>query len=115
MRKLQTKDVFNALRIIKKAELKEELKPFIKQVAESKDKLALEDVGIDGILTVFEILVEKKAEQGVYDFLAGPFEMESKEVEAMELNNLVEKLKELAGENNLKVFFTSLSGMIGKK
>lgn len=113
MRKLKTTDVFEAMRVIRKANVKEEMTPFIKEAAEGGK--AVEDVGIMGILTLFEILSEKKAEQGIYDFLAGPFEMDPKEVANMDLTELGNKLKELREENDLKTFFTSLFGLITLK
>lgn len=113
MRKLRTIDVFSAMRILQKANLKEELKPFIKKVAEGKS--TLEDVGIEGILTVIEILSEKKAESAIYEFLANPFEMTPKEVENLELSELSSNLCEMAKENDIKAFFTSLSSLITLK
>ena len=113
MRKLQTSDVFNAMRLIKKANLKEEIKPILKQAASGE--MNIEDIGIEGMLSFIEILAEKKAEQGIYDILAGPFEMEAKEVEKMELDALAEKLELLGKENDLKRFFTLLAGLLGKK
>lgn len=113
MRKLQTRDVFNALRLIKKAELKEEIKPVVRLAADGN--LDIADIGIEGVLTIIEIFTEKKAESAIYDFLAGPLEKDASEVEQMELMELVESLKQLSEENDLKVFFTILSGMITKK
>lgn len=113
MRKLQTSDIFNTLRLIKKVDLKEELKPVIKMAADKE--LKIEDVGITGILSVIEILTEKKAEQGMYEILAGPFEMTAKEVEKLELDELVINIETLAKENNLKRFFSLLAGLISKK
>ena len=113
MRKLQTRDVFNALRLIKKAELKEEIKPVVKLAADGD--LKIEDIGIEGILTCIEIFTEKKAESAIYDFLAGPLEKDAGDVEKMELMELVEGLKQISEENDLKAFFTILSGMITKK
>ena len=113
MRKIQTSDVFNAMRLIKKANLKEEIKPILKMA--SSGELNIEDVGIEGILSFVEILTEKKSEQAIYEVLAGPFEMEAKEVEKMELNDLVDNLDLLSKENDLKRFFTLLVGLTGKK
>lgn len=113
MRKLQSSDVFNALRVIKKAGIKSEIKPVIATVA--KGGMSIEDVGIEGVLTVIEIFAEKKSEQAIYDVLAGPFEMEPKDVEKLELDDLIDKLQQLASENDLKRYFTVLAGMIGKK
>ena len=113
MRKLQTSDIFNALRLIKKANLKEEIKPILK-MAESGE-LKVEEVGINGVLSFIEILSEKKAEQGIYELLAGPFEMKPKEVEQMDLITLAEHLETLARENDLRRFFTLLAGLNSKK
>lgn len=112
MRKLQTTDVFSTMRLIKKANLKNEIKPYLK-LAGSGD-LAVEDVGIEGILGLIEILSESKSEMAIYEILAGPFEMAAEEVATLDLDTLVENLQALAKENNLTVFFKSLSGMIGK-
>ena len=112
MRKLQTSDVFNAMRLIKKAELKEGIKPYL-QMASSGD-LSVEDVGIEGILGLIEIMSESKSERAIYEILSGPFEMTADDVATLELDKLIESLGALAKENNLKVFFKSLSGLIGK-
>lgn len=113
MRKLQTKDVFSALRLIKRANLKEELKPVIALAA--KGEMKVEDIGIEGMLTVIEIFSAAKSEHAIYEFLAEPFEMTPEEVEGMDLCTLAESLERLAKENNLKNFFTILQGLITKK
>ena len=112
MRKLQTKDVFATMRIIKKANMREEIKPFIKLASEGS--INIEDIGIEGILGLIETLSEKNAENAIYEVLSGPFECKSDEVASMELNTLKENLEALAKENDLKVFFTSLVGLIGQ-
>lgn len=113
MRKLQTKDIFQALRLIKKANLKEEIKPVLSLAASGE--MAVQDVGIEGVLSIIEIFTEKKAEAAIYEFLSGSFEVSPGEVEAMELAELAGNLKRLAQENDLKVFFTALQGLITKK
>ena len=77
--------------------------------------MKVEDVGIEGILSLIEILAEKKCEQAIYEVLAGPFEMAPKEVEQMDLIALAENLETLAKENDLKRFFTLLAGLLSKK
>ncbi len=113
MRKLQTSDIFNALRLIKKANLREEIKPILKLASEGS--MQVEDIGIEGIISLIEIMSEKKAEQAIYEVLAAPFEMTAKEVEQMDIISLAESLKILAQENDLKGFFTLLAGLISKK
>ncbi len=113
MRKLQTQDVFNALRAISKANLKEEIKPILKQA--SAEGVNVEDVGIEGILGLIEIFSQNKSEHAIYDVLAGPFEMEAKQIETMDILTLAENLETLSKENDLKRFFTLLAGLITKK
>lgn len=113
MRKLQTSDIFAALRLIKKANLKEEIGPFLNIVRD--EELNMEHIGVSGILRLIEIMAEKQAEQGFYEFLGGPFEMGSEEVESLEINDLVLKIEALKEENDLKSFFSSLRKLILKK
>lgn len=112
MRKLVTTDVFEALRLVKKSGLKEELAPLIKDIAQ-KGTSAI-DSGIMGILTVVEIFAENKCEQMIYGLLAGPFEMKPEEVAGLELDVLAEKLEQLGKENDIRRFFTVLSGLLSK-
>ena len=100
------------MRLIKKAGIKEGIKPYV-MMAASGD-LSIEDVGIEGVLGLIEMLSESKSEQAIYEVLAGPFEMTADEVAQMELEPFMETLQILSKENNLKVFFKSLSGLIGK-
>lgn len=113
MRKLQTQDVFNTLRLIKKANLREEIKPLLKMAGSGE--LNVEEVGIEGILSLIEIMTEKKSEQAIYEVLSGPFEKSPKEIEEMDLILLIEQIETLTKENDLKRFFTLLAGLLSKK
>lgn len=110
MRKLQTKDIFSALRLIQKVNLKKEIKPIFAMAARGDAKV--EDVGLEGILTFIETLSASKAESAIYEFLSEPFEMEPEAVRAMGICALAEHLEQLAKENDLKNFFTILQGLI---
>lgn len=111
MRKLKTTDVFATMRIIKKTGMKEDLIPLIKKATAEN----LEDIGIEGFLTIIEILSEKNSEKAIYEVLAGPFEMTAKEVENLELDELAKLLEQLGNENNVKNFFKALSSVITSK
>ena len=102
MRKLQTSDLFSALRMIRKVNLKEEIKPILKLAGSGK--LKVEDVGVEGIISFIEILAEKKSEQAIYEVLAGPFEMDPKDIEKMDIIAFSEYLQTLAQESDLKRF-----------
>ena len=111
MRKIATKDICAAARIIKKSGMKEELVPLVKLAAER----SVEDIGIEGILTVLEVVSEKKCEDAVYDVLSGPLEIPAKDIAVMPLDELTHLLEELAAQNNIRNFFKALSGMITSK
>lgn len=113
MRKLQTQDVFAAMRAISKANLKEEIRPLLKKASDGEANI--EDVGIEGILGMIEIFSQKKSEQAIYEVLAGPFEVPASEIETMDFITLAENLETLSKENDLKRFFTLLAGLITKK
>lgn len=113
MRKLNTSDVFSALRVIKAANIREEIKPVLKRAAAGE--LSIEDVGIDGILSVVEMLAEKRSERAIYEFLASPFEMTADDVSQLDIMELAERVQELGKENDLKRFFTYVSGILTKK
>lgn len=111
MRKIMTKDIFATMRVIKKSGMKQQLIPLVKKAAEAD----VAEVGIEGMLTVMEVLAEHNSERAVYEVLSGPFEMTSDEVEALELDELTTMLTELGEQNNLRNFFKALSGMITSK
>lgn len=113
MRKLITSDVFNMLRIIKKSNLKEELRPYFRLAAEGT--LNIQDIGIETILGLMEIMSEQRSEDAIYEFLAGPFAMNPEEVAKLDLDTLVNLLSQLAKENDLKVFMKAVSGLISKQ
>lgn len=113
MRKLQTSDLFQALRLIKKVNLKDEIKPMLTMAASGEKDVT--DIGIEGILSMIEIFTEKNSETAIYEFLAGPFEMTGKEIGQMDPCSLIEQLEKLAQENDLHHFFMVLQGMITRK
>ena len=113
MRKLIFSDIFVAGRIIKKLELKEKLKEIYSKVQEEKKNISndeerenlTENTGIDIIYAIFTECVESKMENALYEFLAGPFEMKPEEVKNLEIEEVINKFKQLAKENNLIDFF----------
>ena len=112
MRKLNTADVFAAVRVVKISGARAELQSVLKRALDSGADL--EDVGMDGFLTVLEALGERKVEQAIYEVLAGPLEITPDAVGTMPLDEMVAALKQIAEENDLKHFFTFVSSMSGK-
>jgi len=113
MRKIKTTDVFSAMRLIQRSGLKEKFVPVIKSAAETEDDVV--GVGIIGVLSVIEVFAEAQCESMVYDWLSGPLEKSPEEIADMDLDVLTENLEELGRENDLKRFFTALSGLLTKK
>ena len=113
MRKLKTLDVFEALRLIQKSGLKDQLVPLIERFAKKPEEV--QRAGILGILTLIEVFADNKCEDLIYKWLAGPFECDPDEVRNMELDELAGKLQELAEGNDLRSFFTVLSQLAGPK
>ena len=113
MRKLKSTDVFEGLRLIKRSGLKESLVPIIAKLARDKDNP--EEVGIVGILTMIEVFSDAKCEHIIYEWLSGPFERSPEEIRDMDLDELTLNLQSLAEENDLRNFFTVLSGLLSRK
>lgn len=112
MRKINTADVFEAMRLIQKSGLKDKLVPVIKNLSGQEDLL---DVGITGVLSMVEVFAESKCEKMIYEWLSGPLEVEANSIAEMDLGQLADSLEALGRDNDLKRFFTVLSGLISKK
>ena len=104
MRKLKSTDIFKFSKLVKKSKLKESV---ISVNMEEKGEMQM---GMYLIFSVLEGLAEEGAEQEFYNFLAEPFELKSKEVEELDLSELMNYLEQLAKENNLTSFF-KLAGL----
>ncbi|MBR0523101.1 MAG: hypothetical protein IJJ75_07905 [Firmicutes bacterium] len=111
MRKIQTSDVFHAIRLIEKSGLKEELVPLIKDIAvKGTDAL---DSGILGILTALFSIA--RMEQPIYEWLAPIVGQRPEEISELALDELVQLLEELTDQNDLRAFFKAVSGLAAKK
>ena len=104
MRKLETRDMFELARTVKKIGIKEELKNIAKEINEKGKELDTYEAGFDLVLSVIEKFSEKNSEQAFYEFLSGPFEVDPKEVETMEIIDLIEGIFEMASIDKWKSF-----------
>lgn len=111
MRKLCGSDIFAALRVIRTANLREELKPVILAAAAGEGRV--EDVGYDGVMAVLEAAAEKRCEAAIWEFLAAPMEMEPAEVAALALPELVDSLADLCELTDVQRFFDSVRRLMG--
>ena len=105
MRKLNTSDLFAAMRMIKKCKLKDTIKETILTIDKKQD---VEATGFDLIFGIIEAMSEENCEKEFYNFLSKPFEMTPQEVEKLEIDNLINGIKEIADLENWKSFFTQV-------
>lgn len=107
MKKLVTSDLFKLTRILKEIGIKEELKKRV-----GTDEKDLEKVGADLVFEMLDLATEQKAESMIYDFFSSPFEMTSEEIANLPIAEMIDKLKQLAEENDLSSFFSSVAKLM---
>lgn len=112
MRRLQTQDVFKALRIITATGLKEDLKEIVQE--NEGNETITKDVGVDIIFKILERVSGEKTEQAVYDFLSGPFEVTAEAVREMPVTDLMENIRKIEDVGSWKTFFRSVSALMTK-
>lgn len=123
MRKLIAPDIFAALRVVSAVEDKTDVKEIVKKIvkeaeaeaeenddedAEKKNDEFIKSIGVGAILKLVEMASGKKAEAKIYEFLAGPLEMQPEDVKALPIPDFIENIKTIARENDLSSFFDSV-------
>lgn len=101
MRKLQTSDVFELARLVKKINIKEELKEVAMKANADSDVYS---VGFEMIFSLMEKFAENNSEEALYEFLSGPLEISKEEIKVMDPLDLVEKLSKIADIDRWKAF-----------
>ncbi|URN83486.1 hypothetical protein [Acetobacterium wieringae] len=128
VRKLNTADLFEFMRMVKRTGVKDELKKVAKNIPKKEKKPQLKvvedgddnspelivqeapsqaEVGIDMAFSVMEIFSNKNAEEEIYAFIARPFQCTPEEVAENDLMDTIEKLKEVADAQKWASFFKS--------
>lgn len=117
MRKLNIKDAFSLARIIKKADIKEEIADFANRIAtkrtDSKESTVnTEAVGLEFVVTLITSLSSKDTEQEFYALLADiRGDITADEVSKLSIPEALDNVKAIIRENDIKSFFTSLSAL----
>ena len=116
MRKLSIKDAFTLARIIKSADIKEEIADFANRIAvkkNSKDETVnTEAVGLEFVITLLTSLATKETEQEFYSLLADiRGDITADEVSKLSIPEVLSDVKIIVRENDIKSFFTSLSAL----
>ena len=114
MRKLNIKDAFTLARIIKKADIKEEIADFANRIAVKKngkdETVNTEAVGLEFVITLITSLSNKETEQEFYSLLADiRGDITADEVSKLSIPEVLSDVKKIIRENDIKSFFTSLS------
>ncbi len=108
MRKLITRDIPAFCRVLKAIGVDEELRE-VARVGKTADVWA---AGYDLVFGIFDKITEKKAEDLLYEFFAGPFEMTAEEVANMEVTELFAYIKQMVQDNDLNGFFKSAATLM---
>ena len=114
MRKLTLPDTFALARILKAADIKNELIKFSKEILARKNKkqtLDAEEIGLEFITTIISAVADEKVEEKIYSFLASICEMDVESIKKLSLAQIKEIIKEIIAENDLKAFFQSASAL----
>lgn len=111
MRNLQTRDVFAAVRLVKKINARDVLADMTKETEGKTQK----EVGFDVIYELIMRCAEKGVEEAFYDFISGPLEVSAKEVATMDFKEMVEKLYEIADPEEWSDFFGKVRKLNQKK
>ena len=98
MRRLTSEDTFRAIRLVKTAGIKDEIKKMAKvveQMQKEKKEIDIEEIGCDFFFNIVDGMADEKTEALLYLFLSGPLEITPDEVRKMSLWDLSGKIKEL--------------------
>lgn len=121
MRKINTADTFAAMRVIKAAGVKDEIKKIALDIEDKRKKKIKftsemqKQMGAELFFSIIDGLAEKKAELLMYDLLAGPLEMDPKDIAELPIQDLFEKIAELSkmmAPEGWANFFKSLVALI---
>ena len=116
MRKLNIKDAFTLARIIKSADIKEEIADFANRIAVKKsnkdETVNTEAVGLEFLITLLTSLSNKETEQEFYSLFADVRgDITADDVSKLSIPEVLDNVKAIIRENDVKSFFTSLSAL----
>lgn len=113
MRKLQTNDVFEFCRVIKRIGLKEEIRDICLRY-DSLEEMQTAEAGFDIIFSLFDKATEENSEDELYKFIARIFETDVDSVSKMDPIDLINSLLEVADKEKWKSFFKFVASSMKK-
>lgn len=111
MRKLNLKDAFKMVRIIKSAEIRDALAKLAPKFKDPKN-VSIDEIGFEVILTIISAAGNPKVEQQIYELIADIRKIDAEKVSEMDFSELKAFIKELVEENDLRSFFDSASKLM---
>ncbi len=107
MRKLNTQDVFKLARLIKKANLKDDIKNLFEksQRMEGDKDVRQKELGFETALVIIEKTADEGVENEFYSLLAGIAEKTSDDIKTLSIEAMIELFIQVAKENNVVTFF----------
>lgn len=118
MRKLGLKDAFALARIIKAANLRDELAAFgleVRELQKSDKSANVEEIGIKFLITVATSISDEKIENQFYKLYADVKGAKADEIGMYDISTIRADITELVEINDLKSFFNSLSALMSKQ
>ena len=104
VRKMNTSDLFDFLRLVKKIGIKDDLKGVVSKFTANKEATQAE-IGVDVAFAIMEIFSDNKAEEEIYNFLSKPFQCAPEDVKNNDLTDTIQKITEIADVEMWKSFF----------
>ena len=102
MRKIKTKDVFKLARIIKLSGAKDEIAAALRATQSGENAAG---VGIELLMTLISSCADQEVETSLYELIGDISEEKSSVIKDMDLDELMDTLKEIGEQNNLSNFF----------
>ncbi len=118
MRKLGLKDAFALARIIKAADLRDEIAAFgleVRELQKSDKSANVEEIGIKFLITVATSISDEKIENQFYKLYADVKGAKADEIGMYDISTIRADITELVEINDLKSFFNSLSALMSKQ
>lgn len=118
MRKLGLKDAFAFARIIKAADLRDEIAAFgleVRELQKAEKPANVEEIGIKFLITVAAAISDEKIEKQFYKLYADVKGVEADEIAMYDISTIRADITELVEVNDLKSFFNSLSALMSKQ
>jgi hypothetical protein len=108
--KLGNKHIFKAVRIIKKAGIRD----LVVSLMKTQGMKDAESMGISIFDIIMEAFSSEEIETLIYEFLADVSQKSAGDISGMGIEETIELFKAVAAENNLKSFFGSVSAILKK-